>query len=240
MKELDRSDLIFCLRRLPKAFLEIIKRPRWANKVFLGGGFIRSVIANEPINDVDIFVPTKEDAEMLANEIRAEMNVKRVHKTEFASTLVGTSPTLQIIHKWMYDRPQDVIGSFDFTICQAVIWWDGGQYRSECSERYYRDLAAKRLVYTKPKRIEEAGGSTLRLLKYYQKGYRTPLDSLGATLARLFMAVDMEAILGATKGLDAEDQIAKVLTGLLRTVDPNIDPTSEAHLPSQSNEVKID
>lgn len=238
--ELNKSDLIFALRRLPKKFLEIIKKTHWSGKIFIGGGFIRSVIQSEKINDVDVFVGSKEEAERLSLEIKATFNGVYLHTTDYAITLVGTNPTVQIIHKWTYSKPEDVINNFDFTICNAVFWWDGKQYKSLCSETYYQDLASKRLVYTSPIRIEEAGGSTLRVLKYYMKGYRIPLDSMGAVLARLFMAVDFGKIDKFESKEDQEANVAKVLTGLLRTVDPMIDPTAEAHLPSQNQESEIE
>lgn len=239
MKEINKSDLIFCLRRLPKKFLEnIVKTEKWNNRIFIGGGFIRSVIQNEKINDVDVFVKSKDDAEHLALEIKNELkSVEYIHKTEYALTLVGIYPTIQIIHKWNFDKAEDVIKSFDFTICNAVIYYEDGKYKTHCEDSYYEDLASKRLVYTKPKRIEEAGGSTLRVLKYYNKGFRIPLDSLGSVLARLFMAVDFDQIAAKCKNKEEmELEVGKVLTGLLRTVDPLIDPTAEAHLPSQNDE----
>ena len=69
----------------------------------------------------------------------------------------------------------------------------------------------------------------LRVLKFYQRGYRIPLDSLGAVIARLCQAVNWGKI--ETHG-NTEAQLGKVLTGLLREVDPNIDPLHESHLPS--------
>jgi hypothetical protein len=82
----------------------------------------------------------------------------------------------------------------------------------------------------RPNELSLAGGSILRVLKFYQRGYRIPLDSLGAVIARLMKPVDFDKIIGRT---DQEDQLAKVLTGLLREVDPNVDPTHEAHLPAE-------
>jgi hypothetical protein len=88
-------------------------------------------------------------------------------------------------------------------------------------------LAAKRLVYRSPIRNEDAGGSMLRVLKYYQKGYRIPLNSLGSVIARIVKAIDFEKV-------DAKNefQVGKIVTGLLREVDPDIDPLHIAHLPS--------
>ena len=50
----------------------------------------------------------------------------------------------------------------------------GGEYVGLCNIRFYPDLAARRLVYTSPLRNEDAGGSILRVLKFYQRGYRIP------------------------------------------------------------------
>ncbi len=82
---------------------------------------------------------------------------------------------------------------------------------------------------------EDAGGSLLRVLKFYQRGYRIPLDSMGAVLARLCKAVDWDLVKGQGTATSWEEQAAKVLTGLLREVDPNIDPDHIAHLPSTTD-----
>ena len=76
-------------------------------------------------------------------------------------------------------------------------------------------MAAKRLVYLSPVRSEDAGGSILRVLKFYKRGYNIPLDSLAAVIGRLNSGVDHRA----THGDPA--QYEKVILGLLREVDPN-------------------
>ena len=120
-------------------------------------------------------------------------------------------------------------GITDDTLKKFGIWWNGKEWESLIDDRFYSDLAGKRLVYCSPKRNEDAGGSFLRVLKFYQRGYRIPLDSMGAVIARLVGGVRMDQVNG-------EEQLAKVLTGLLREVDPNVDPTHEAHLPSMKED----
>ena len=102
------------------------------------------------------------------------------------------------------------------------IDWD-----SYCDERFYIDLASKRLIYRHPIRNEDAGGSMLRVLKYYQKGYRIPLNSLGGVIARLVIALNKDKI-----NINNEEDVTMVLTGLLKEVDPAIDPFHISHLPS--------
>ena len=210
--KLDEQDLRWALLRMPMKLKEVMRDPEWADKVFVGGGFLRSIVSNEPVNDVDIFVKSKQEAELLAFKLRYDKN--DIIKTENAYTIKGKM-VMQVIHRWVFEKPEDVSNSFDFTICCAVIYFDGKEFRSFCDERFYTDLAAKRIIYRKPIRNEDAGGSMLRVLKYYQKGYRIPLDSLGAVIARLVKALDPEK-----SDLSDEMQVGKVLTGLLRQVDP--------------------
>lgn len=227
--ELSRYDLAWILRRCPKAVLELLKKH--PATLFAAGGFIRSCIASEEVNDIDLFSPSKDLARAFAEELK-EPDAK-LHETDNAYTVkVGKLP-VQFIHRWSFENAESLIASFDFTIAGAAFWWEDG-WKSLCLPAFYQDLAAKRLIYLSPSRNEDAGGSLLRVLKFYQKGYRIPLDSLGAVIARLDSGVDRGKIEGGR--LDVERQYAKVITGLLREVDPNVDPNHIAHLPSLGDE----
>lgn len=259
MRELSWHDLSFALKRSPRRVLELLKsRP---GKVFVGGGFVRSVVAGESINDMDLFCGSEEEALECARfllGLKEGEQTRKIHRTENAYTVMGLRLTVQIIHRWTYASPEQLMQSFDFTIAMAGFWWepqkfellggalgpctttgpDGnvlGKWRSICDDRFYEDLAAKRLRYTSPVRNEDAGGSLLRVLKFYQRGYRIPLDCLGAVLARLVVGVDQRKLLSGKEGT-LEKQWAKVLSGLLREVDPNIDPAHIAHLPALEEE----
>lgn len=226
--KLDIQDLRWAVRLLPNKLISLMKDKEWKGSIFIGGGFLRAIIANEPISDIDIFVKSEKDAELLAYKLCNDKG--DVFKTENAYTIKDKIP-LQIIHRWVFEKPEDVSNSFDFTISCAVIFFDGDNFDSFCDNRFYIDLAAKRLIYRRPKRNEDAGGSMLRVLKYYQKGYRISLDSLGDVIARLVKDIDTEKC-----KLTDEEQVGKVITGLLREVDPNIDPLHQAHLLSSIEE----
>jgi hypothetical protein len=234
MQKLTWHDLQFCLRRAPRVVLTTLKAN--PDKIFVAGGFIRSVIANEHINDVDMFVGSKEFGKQIADQL-AEVAKRKVHETDNAYTVSVGGTVVQIIHRWTFDKPADCISSFDFTIAQAAFWFRAGSnegddrvfaanWESICCDRFYSDLAAKRLVYTAPDREEEAGGSFLRLLKFYSRGYRAPLDSVAGVIARMTSSVKWEQI-------DGEDRAAKVINGLLREVDPNTNTTDIAYLPAE-------
>lgn len=216
-------DLKWAIQRTPSSLKNIMAEPYWQNRIFIGGGFLRSIVANEHINDIDVFVSSKEDAELLACELCNDK--KDIIKTDNAYTIKGKI-VIQIIYRWVFDKPEDVSNSFDFTICCAVIFFDKN-FDSFCDDRFYIDLASKRLIYRCPVRNEDAGGSLLRVLKYYQKGYRIPLNSLGDVIARLVKDIDTNLV-----NLKDETEVGRIITGLLIEVDPDIDPLHLSNLPS--------
>jgi hypothetical protein len=236
MDQLRWHDLQWCLKRAPRQVLQLMKDH--PGKLICSGGFIRDCVNGDQVNDIDLFVTDKANAKLFAQSLSGEA---KVHETDNAYTVRGFKISPQIIHRWTFESAEQLTESFDFTVAKAAFWWEGsteslsgvisGKWQSVCHPDFYADLAARRLIYVSPVREEEPGGSLLRLLKFYQRGYRIPLDSLGAVLARLVMGVnqhEMPMDKGREKGW------AKVLTGLLREVDPNVDPTHVSHLPSQS------
>jgi hypothetical protein len=198
-------------------------------RLVLGGGFVRSTVSGEKPNDIDLFTQNPEDAKLFAGEL-SKGKKKPPYETGNALS-VGLFPRhlVQYIHRWTYQTPAALIESFDFTIACSALWFESGKWTSLIDDEFYADLAAKRLVYRSPLRNEDAGGSLLRLLKFYQRGFRTPLDSFGAVVAR------------AVRGLDTnqdERELGKEITLRLREVDPAVDPDHLSHLPSSTEKVE--
>jgi len=228
-------DLQSCLRRTPRHLLEALKKAN--GTIFVAGGFIRSCIAHEEVNDIDCFAQSKELARAFALNL-ANGEEAAFHETDNAFTVIGGSRrlTIQVIHRWTFQNPYECINSFDFTIACAALWWVNknstefdytiGEWQSRVDERFYADLAAKRLIYRNPVRNEDAGGSILRVLKFYQRGYRIPLDSLSQVIARLVMGIENPSRF-------REGDMAIMLAGLLREVDPAIDVSHVAYLPAE-------
>ncbi len=213
--ELQYSDMAFVVRLLPTDIRSLLKD--FEGRLFVAGGFVRAVVAGETPNDIDIFGISKAVLEEAAAALAAKRGENtRLHKTKNAITVLSSGRmTVQFITRWVFAEPSVCAASFDFTVCQSVIWRADGTYRSLCSDQFYIDLAARRLVYTSPQRDEEAGGSLMRVLKYGRRGYSIQAASLGAVIARLTKAVDFSRI-------DSEARLAQVLSGLIREVDPNI------------------
>lgn len=222
-------DIKWAVRRLPNLIREKIEQSD--GDLILAGGFIRSCIANEKVNDIDLIAKSPESAKKWS-DIISNVVSKQVYKTDNAYSIKVDGMQVQFIHRWTFPDPASVIKSFDFTIAKAAMWYQDNHWHGICDERYYVDLAAKRLVYTSPIRNEDAGGSMLRVLKFYQRGYRIPLDSLGAVMARLLVAVDKEKV---EQQENREEFISRVVTGLLVEVDPNSIMQDQSYFDNELN-----
>jgi hypothetical protein len=232
MRTLEHFDLQWALRKTPTRILKFLKE--YGPYAVVAGGFIRACVANEPPNDMDIFSNSSITAKLFAELLSDMSDDHTFHTTENAYTINrGPKFPIQIIHRWTYENVEDLVSSFDFTIAKAAFYWNKntGNWSSICDDRFYSDLAAKRLCYTSPQRNEDAGGSILRVLKFYQRGFRIPLDSLGAVIARLDSGV-----IHKDNQRPRESEYARIVTGLLREVDPNLDPDHIAHLPSEKGD----
>lgn len=219
MKELTQVDLHNVLRHTPKDVRNMMLDDP---SIFMAGGFIRAMIAGEHPADIDLWGQSVPRLQMQATTI-AVARMGKLHKTKNAFTVLANGKTpLQFITRWMYEDPQQLIGSFDFSICNAVIYVDQAKhFRSHCHPNFYPDLAAKRLVYLNPKRNEDAGGSMMRVLKYLKRGYHINPESLGRVIARMLTGIKTDEE-GALRRADESDEQwnARIITSLLREVDP--------------------
>ena len=223
MQYLDQSalsdnDTRHVVQRVPKDIREMLTSN--AKVMFLGGGFIREIVAGgEPV-DIDIFTDTLARAQLAADDLikrrGGEKSGTRKHVSKNAITVITPNRLpVQFITRWTFDKPYDLVRSFDFTVCQAALWRDGkatnAEWKTLTHRDFYRDLAGRNLVYTNPVREEEAGGSMLRVLKFVRRGYRIQVTSLGKVMTRVFDKIDM-----SQTSLPAE----QIVIGMLREVDP--------------------
>lgn len=211
------EDIDRIVRWLPVAVVDLMKaRP----SILLGGGFIRAIIAGETPSDVDLFTSSEEEARWAVEFFSTYAKTAKTISTKNAHTIEGHSYPIQIIHRWTFNTADALISSFDFTIAAAAIGFDPvfdpaeSPWYGVMAENFYSDLAAKRLRYTQPERNEDAGGSMIRVLKFYQRGYRIPLSDVALVIARL------------TKGLDTKDETAlgTSIAARLYEVDPSANP----------------
>lgn len=217
MSVLRDADVKWLLRKMPatlRSYAELAER-----KVFIAGGFIRAVIAGEVVNDVDVFTDSNDSAQKIAMAIRGG---ETLVTTPNAITVRSTAPVVQIITRWTFTKLSDCIESFDFTIARAGLTFSGGSWGSFCDDNFYSDLAAKRLRYRAPDRMEDEAGSMLRMLKFYGRGYRAPLYDIAAVVARSVKGIEVAA--------SSENARCEFVLGRLRVIDPSADPEDEGHL----------
>jgi hypothetical protein len=219
LSELHKNDLRYVVTRLPRDIRDLLSQnPR---KLFMGGGFVRATIACEMPGDIDLFGTDPVLLDAMAETLKSRRPGSRIYRSKNAITLITPDRLMvQFITRWTFDKGSDLVRSFDFTVCQAAVWrsgrGDNAPWCSSIGDGFYRDLAGRRLVYTSPVRIEEAGGSLLRAIKYIKRGYSIQVDSLGRLVARLASSVRETAM------VQTEDGMGLVFAGLLREVDPSL------------------
>jgi hypothetical protein len=211
--QLNENDLRYVITRLPKDIRQLLTEH--SGKLFVGGGFIRATVAGEEPSDIDLFGYDKAVLDSIATILKSRRDGSRLHRTKNAITLITPNRmSVQFITRWTFNSASDLIASFDFTVCQAAVWRSGDGWASQIGDRFYIDLAARRLVYTSPVREEEVGGSMLRVLKYVRRGYSIQVTSLGAVIGRLAFGIRENGMVGT------EADTSRVVAGLLREVDP--------------------
>lgn len=215
--ELVKNDVRYVVQRLPRDVRELLSIN--APNILVGGGFIRATIAGETPSDIDIFGDDPVRLDLVAKDLQQKRPGSKISKTKNAITLVTPNRLpIQFITRWTFSDACKLVQSFDFTVCQAAIWRENtksnSQWFSQIGDDFYIDLAGRRLVYTNPKRDEEAGGSMLRVIKYIKRGYSIQVTSLGNVIGRLTTAMNKER---AEKSHLTEGEI---IAGLLREVDP--------------------
>lgn len=158
---------------------------------YLAGGFIRAIVADEKVSDIDLFVPSQLVADELTSFF-ARIGCG-VHVSGNSVTLRGLSKPVQIITRWTYNTPTEVVNSFDYTLAQACVYWVpqsdvpgalDGYWQSTVADTFEDDVINRRLVYTAPIRVEEQAGSLFRLFKFYKRGYSVSLETLAKVIAR--------------------------------------------------------
>lgn len=223
MGQLTQTDLQLVISRIPRDLRNLVQ----TNGLIVAGGFIRETIAGNKPNDVDVFGPSANAQLVAADVLNLNRPGSKLHKSANAiSIFAPPRMPVQFITRWTFSNPEDCVDSFDFTVCQAAVWYSASYWHSEISDDFYSDLAARRLVYTSPRREEEPGGSLLRVRKFLTRGYNIQAESLAAVVARIMVGTRVLA-----SGVD-ELTVTTAVKAKLREVDPlvtidGLDPVDE-------------
>lgn len=252
MFELTGDDLHNVIRSLPKVVRDAIV----THNAILAGGYIREIVAGRCPSDIDLFVgpitgnvdmtltsvdPAQSLADFIVETLRAKderfpdnppRKVVRFETKNAITILTRSMLPIQIITRWRFTDCRLVVDSFDFTVCRAAVYFDREQQciRSIVDPAFYSDLAGNRLRYVAPERIEEAGGSIIRMKKFMSRGYKVDLLSIAKLMARVYSGFDKDALhdrlfgdrgFGGVEGGE-EGWYTQLILGLLREVDPSI------------------
>lgn len=189
-----------------------VKRCLRVSRFFLAGGFIRSIVEGSEPNDIDLWVPSREKAEYYSKLLSGA-----IKKGRFITRNSISLPSLrvQFVTRWMFDNPATLIDSFDFTIAQAAVYWDGDRWVGVCSDTFLEDTLAKKLVYTSPVREEDPAGSLLRVKKFLGRGFTISDDDLAKVVARVGQAASKETAftLNVDNPVDYVEPYRRVIRG---------------------------
>lgn len=178
MRQLHESDVAKVVAALPPPIQRMLRMSRF----FLAGGFVRAIVNEEVPNDIDLFVPSREPALRYSRLLKAS---RRVTKNAITVRLGPGTPPIQFIVRWFFSEAGKVIESFDFTIAQAVVWFDGSKWQGLCADTFYIAVGDRLLRYTSPTREEDAAGSLLRVNRFIARGYNILDEDMGKVVARV-------------------------------------------------------
>src|SRR5208337_1869740 len=198
---LEDDDLKRVIYALPEEVLDLMRRhPR---ETVVAGGFIRAIVAGEPVNDVDVFFAEEKGVRSWSDDVGLKYEVKEKH------LLVAPKddrPEIQLIWRYPYSEPVEIPDSFDYTVVKAAVWFEEGESKKKdskfvgvCHERFYKDLARKMLVWSCERDLERAM-SIPRLMKYVKYGYSIGPESLAEVITRTCLSLDL------TNGFDSIKQ----------------------------------
>lgn len=135
-------------------------------KCWIAGGAVRDYFSyGKPKSDIDIFFPNQEEFDKADSKLFSNIENKLLKSSENAKLFKHKHGLIHIIQKHFYETPNDIINSFDFTVCCAAIGKDCGLIYHET---FFIDLARRKLVINS---LPFPLSSLQRLQKYIKKGF---------------------------------------------------------------------
>ena len=133
------------------------------DKVAFAGGCVRDKLLDVEIKDYDIFVDSKETEDKLMAFLKKAGKGGKINTQTANYTFNGK--WIQVVRGKYYNiNSSDIIDSFDFTICQAMITTKGLQ----TTPRFWKAVATKHLEVSV---LHFPLSSLERMVKYIKKGY---------------------------------------------------------------------
>lgn len=125
---------------------------------YLSGGAITYIFTNKDINDYDIFFKHKEDIVRFLHKESYGTNFK----SDYAITIAKNGKTIQLIYKHEYPTAQDVLNSFDFSVCMGC--YDFSTEEFVLGDTFLEDLASNTIHFNQ--KTDSPIMSLIRVKKY--------------------------------------------------------------------------
>lgn len=138
--------------------------------IFIAGGFVRRILLKEKLEtDIDLFFKTKEEFDTVYSYFEKNEKCNKIRKTDTNITYIveinNSKYKIQLININYFNSIEEVLDSFDFTICMVGLDNKNDLY---AGIRSLWDISRKRLVVN---HITYAISSIRRLYKYGNQGY---------------------------------------------------------------------
>lgn len=197
-RSLEDSDIRRVIYKLPNSVRELLRRH--PGEVVLAGGFIRAVVSGESPRDIDLFVNSDKRSDsrdwMRDAEVYQHSSEIKENDQDWVIKENGLQLGVQVVWRYPFKNPHEILEQFDYTVTKAAIWFDVGNkniksdYIGIYHERFYQDITRKLLTYSND-RDNEYLMSIPRLIKYIQKGYHIDPASLAALITKTCLSLDL-------------------------------------------------
>lgn len=141
---------------------------------WLAGGALRSLLdPDQSVSDYDLFFKNVQAAEMMGEILEKQYKFKLIFKCPKGElrTYKKHDIKIQLITKSSYKSVDDLLSSFDFTICMAAIEFNGSPRKLHFTCLWVDDVKKKHLRFH---RITYPVATMNRMYKYREKGYFMP------------------------------------------------------------------
>lgn len=141
-------------------------QPDLENGPWIAGGAALQWYQGLPVgkSDIDIFCSSAKQAEQVLTRLRKNSSHYVRYNTDNAVSLEWSGWDLQVIKRRYYSNIQEVIDSFDITVCQIATTGTDWVMNSNTA----KDIRERNLRFTHPLHPD----SIKRLTKYWIYGYR--------------------------------------------------------------------
>lgn len=134
-------------------------------KGFLAGGCFKDLLIGRKPKDYDVFFRTYEDFVEAVAQCKADCNL--LYETPRSVAYENGSTVIELVC-YDFGEPEKILEDFDFTVCQMA--YDRGELI--CSERFFEDLAARRLVIVS---VPSPTRTFSRMVRYCGYGFQPTL-----------------------------------------------------------------